>query len=282
MRERTERENPDRGMSDALPREDIAGRLDALEREEDVRIVYAVESGSRAWGFASTDSDYDVRFLYLHRPDWYLRIDGDHQRDVIERPIVDEIDLSGWDLQKALGLFFKSNPPLYEWLRSPLIYREVTPVALEMRDLASMFYDPRAGFHHYLHMAQGNYRGELAKEQVRHKKYFYVLRPVLACRWIDAGLGVPPMEFEHLLDRFLPNGPVRRQLDELLAAKRAGVESDSGPRLEHIHTFLEAEFQVLERRAGEQPKPRRDIEPLNTFFRTMLREVWSDDPLWQP
>jgi len=253
--------------------------LDALEHEEDVRIVYAVESGSRAWGFASTDSDYDVRFLYLHRPDWYLRID--RQRDVIERPIVDEIDLAGWELQKALGLFFKSNPPLYEWLRSPLIYREVTPVAHGMRDFASSFYDPRAGFHHYLHMAQGNFRGELAKEQVRHKKYFYVLRPVLACQWIDAGLGAPAMEFEPMCDRFLPDGPVRRQLDELLAAKRAGVESDAGPRLEHIHAYLEEQLHALEERAGEQPKPRRAIEPLNAFFRTILKEVWPDDPLWQ-
>lgn len=265
-------------MNASLPREEVARRLDALELAEDVRVVYAVESGSRAWGFASADSDYDVRFLYVHRPAWYLQIH--RQRDVIERPIVDDIDLAGWDLKKALGLFYKSNPPLYEWLRSPLVYRELTRVAQGMRDLADTFYDPRGGFHHYLHMAESNFRGELEREQIRHKKYFYVLRPVLACRWIDTYTTVPPMEFEELVDRFLPSGPVRDQLDDLLDAKRAGSEADAGPRLEHIHAFLVAELNALRERAGEQPKPNHPADTLDQFFVDRLREVWSDDPFW--
>ena len=105
-------------------RKEVLRRLDAVEREEDVRVLYACESGSRAWGFASPDSDYDVRFIYVHRPDWYLSIVD--RRDVIERPIVDEYDLSGWELRKTLRLFRKSNPPLIEWLGSPIVYRERT------------------------------------------------------------------------------------------------------------------------------------------------------------
>ncbi len=265
--------------ADGLPREEVARRLDAVEAEEDVRVVYAVESGSRAWGFASTDSDFDVRFLYLHRPAWYLAID--RRRDVIERPILDEIDLAGWDLPKALGLFLKSNPPLYEWLRSPLVYREVTPIAAGLRTMAPDFYDPRAGFHHYLHMAEGNFRAELVRERIRHKKYFYVLRPILSCRWIDADATTPPMELEPLVQRFLPDGPVRAEVDRLLAQKREGTEADAGPPLPALHTYLRAQLDDLATRAEQQPKPRRSVEPLNAFLVQALREVWPEDPLWQ-
>ena len=266
-------------MSERLPRDEVGRRLEAVERDHDVRVVLAVESGSRAWGFASTDSDFDVRFVYVHRPAWYLAID--RRRDVIERPIVDEIDLSGWDLRKALGLFLKSNPALFEWLRSPLVYRD-SAVADSFRALAPSFYDPRAGFHHYLHMAEGNHRAELLKDRIRHKKYLYVLRPILACRWIDADATDPPMAFERLVERFLPSGPVRDELDELLRLKRAGTEADAGPPLPQIQAYVEAGLAELADRAGAQPKPRRSAEPLNAFLVRSLRRVWPHDPLWTP
>ncbi|MDO8433705.1 MAG: nucleotidyltransferase domain-containing protein, partial [Candidatus Binatus sp.] len=98
--------------------------LESLEYAENMVVLLAVESGSRAWGFSSTDSDYDVRFIYIRRPEWYLSIDLENQRDVIEQPLADEIDLSGWDIRKALKLFHKSNPPLLEWLQCPVVYRE--------------------------------------------------------------------------------------------------------------------------------------------------------------
>lgn len=93
-------------------REEILKRLTDIEGEEDVKIFYACESGSRAWGFPSADSDYDVRFLYRHPEEWYLSVDLEEKRDVIERPINDDLDISGWDLRKALKLLRKSNPPL--------------------------------------------------------------------------------------------------------------------------------------------------------------------------
>ena len=266
-------------MTDALPRDVVAERIDAIEAEHAVRVVLAVESGSRAWGFASADSDYDVRFLYVHRPAWYLAID--RRRDVIERPIVDDIDLAGWNLRKALGLFFKSNPPLYEWLRSPLVYRETTAIAEGLRQRAAAFYDPKAGFYHYLHMAESNARAELRKDQIRHKKYFYVLRPILACRWIEAGDGTPPMEFAALADRHLPAGDVRHELDRLLVQKRGGTEADAGPRLPALHAFIDAELARLAEAARGIPKPHREIEPLNTFFLDALYDAWPTDPAWR-
>src|SRR5580698_9021306 len=112
--------------------------LAQLEAERQVRVLFACESGSRAWGFASRDSDYDVRFLYVHRRDWYLSVEA--RRDVIELPIAEDLDVSGWDLRKALRLLRKSNPPLLEWLKSPVVYRHDPVFAVEFGALAAEFY----------------------------------------------------------------------------------------------------------------------------------------------
>ncbi len=116
-------------------RDSVEARLAALEREHEVRVLYAVESGSRAWGFPSPDSDFDIRFIYAHEPEWYLSVlEG---RDVLETPLDDlGLDVSGWDLRKTLRLFLKSNPALYEWLVSPIVYRDMCGLARELRDLA--------------------------------------------------------------------------------------------------------------------------------------------------
>ena len=256
---------------ETLPRAEVARRLDAIEAEHDVRVVLAVESGSRAWGFASQDSDVDVRFLYLHRPAWYLAIDA--RRDVIEQPIVDPIDLSGWDVRKALQLLYKSNPPLLEWLASPHVYRE-RPAAEQLRALVDAFHDPKASMYHYLSMARGTVRAGLERDLVRHKKYFYALRPVLACRWTERDGSAPPMEFGRLADACLPAGAVRDEVEALLVQKRAGTEADAGPRLPAIDAFIHAEIERLEAVVDGLPRSHRDVEPLNACFRAMLADVW--------
>lgn len=256
-----------------LPRAEVARRLDAAEREHDVRILYACESGSRAWGFASPDSDVDVRFLYVHRPEWYLSIRTG--RDVIEQPIVDPIDLSGWDLRKALGLLYKSNPPLLEWLRSPLVYRERASVSDGLRALVAATYSERATMHHYLSMARRTVRGYLQDESVRYKKYFYALRPLLAGLWIERERTAPPMEFGELAARGLPDGAVRDEVDALLARKRASGEAETGPHLPAIDAFIHESIERLDAVARTLPKTHADIAPLDAFFRATLREVWS-------
>lgn len=130
--------------------------LTAIETAERVRILYAVESGSRAWGFASTDSDWDVRFIYVRSLDWYLSVRK--RRDVLEMPIDDGLDASGWDIRKALHLFGKSNPPLLESLRSPLVYREALTTTERLRKLSDDFFSPASCMYHYLRMAERNYR----------------------------------------------------------------------------------------------------------------------------
>lgn len=254
-------------------RREIEKRLQQIEAEERVIVLYACESGSRAWGFASQNSDYDVRFLYAHPRDWYLSIDLEHKRDVIERPVSADLDLSGWDLRKALPLLQKSNPPLLEWLRSPIIYREQNEIMEKFRELVTVCYSPRASMYHYLHMAQGNYRNYLKGDEVWLKKYFYVLRPLLAVKWIEAGLGPVPMEFEKLVDRLIENPELKLEIDKLLAAKRRGKELDRGPRNEPISRFIELELERLEQTSVNQPATKPDIKRLNAFFRETLERL---------
>ena len=231
------------------------------------------ESGSRAWGFPSQDSDYDVRFLYLRLTEWYLSID--EKRDVIEQPIVDEIDLSGWDLKKALKLLRKSNPPLLEWLQSPLVYQEKHAIAEGLRNLIPEFYSPKACFYHYLHMAQGNMREYLKGETVWVKKYLYVLRPVLGCRWIEADKGAVPMEFDTLVDETLTVESLKKTIKALVARKRQGDELRMEPRNPEISEFLEEEITRLESVAPDLKTKRTRTEKLDWFFRKALEEVWA-------
>lgn len=254
---------------------DISHRLAEIETREKVRIFYACESGSRAWGFASQDSDYDVRFLYVRPVAWYLTIDA--ARDVIERPIVDNIDLAGWDLKKALRLFRKSNPPLIEWLHSPIVYLEKFSVTQQWRALLPEFYRPVSCLYHYLHMAERNFRQHLQEETVWVKKYFYVLRPILACRWIQAGYGPVPTEFAKLVERVVESKPLRAAIDGLLILKTRGNELSWGPRQPVISEFIEHELERLKHEDFGKQNQRPDTEKLNRLFRSALHEVWSGE-----
>lgn len=233
-------------MSSLFPTHQVTQRvreaLNRLESEKNVRVLYACESGSRAWGFASQDSDYDVRFLYVHPRDWYLSVED--RRDVIEYPLTDELDVSGWELRKALRLLRKSNPALLEWLRSPVVYRSDSSFTEAFRELAASFYSPRQCFMHYLKMAYGNRRHYLqGREEVSLKKYLYVFRPVLACRWIERELGQPPMLFSELVAGVLEESEVRESLAQLVSRKQAGTELDKERPDSVLSGFLERELR---------------------------------------
>jgi uncharacterized protein len=230
-----------------------------------VRVLYAVESGSRAWGFASPDSDYDVRFLYVHPRSAYLSIE--RPPETLDRMLPGDIDLAGWDLRKALGLLRKSNPSLLEWLRTPLVYAETEGFRAELDALADAAFSPAAGFHHYRSMAETNARDWLQGDLVRPKKYLYVLRAVLAARWIESGRGRPPVEFDHL--RPVLPASVNEAVDLLLAEKRRGFETDAAPRRAALHDWLESERARL---ATVRPEPTEPIgiEALDDFFRRWI------------
>ncbi|MER2527236.1 MAG: nucleotidyltransferase domain-containing protein [Candidatus Competibacter denitrificans] len=252
------------------PAATILERLADIERTESVRILFACESGSRAWGFASPDSDYDVRFLYAHPRDWYLSIHVERRRDVIERPIVDLLDINGWDLRKALQLMLKSNPPLFEWLHSPIVYREQLGFHQAMLALTSTYYSPRDCAWHYLHMARGNQREYLRGDPVKLKKYLYVLRPLLAIRWLESGRGVVPMPFRELVETLLPAGEVREAIEQLLIAKQGSAELAWGPRVPALNDWINGELARLESGPQVESSSKRDSTLLDGVFRDWL------------
>jgi hypothetical protein len=258
-------------MTDII--EAIHAVLQQIELEEKVRVLYACESGSRAWGFSSQDSDYDVRFLYIHPIEWYLSIDD--RRDVIEQPITAGLVVNGWDIRKALRLFRKSNPPLFEWLGSPIIYFDQFKLAASLRRMAETYYSPQACIYHYLHMAEGNYREYLKGETVWIKKYFYVLRPILAIKWIEQGYGAVPTEFIILVDKLITNPSLRGEIDCLIAQKSQGEELAIGPRIPAISEFIETEIERLQSIKMKQARVLAPIEELDKIFRQTLEEAWN-------
>ena len=245
--------------------ERVRDALAGVESQRNARVLFACESGSRAWGFESRDSDYDVRFLYVHPRDWYLSVEN--RRDVIELPIADDLDVSGWELRKALRLLRKSNPPLLEWLKSPVVYSEDPVFASEFRELAAEFYSPRRCFAHYLHMAFGNWRNYLRdRAEVSLKKYLYVFRPLLACRWIERERGQVPMLFSELMFGVLEEADARHALAELVARKRSGEELAVAPPVSMLSRFIEKELLRLD--ALDHPADvAGDVEELDRFFR---------------
>jgi len=234
-----------------------------------VTILFACESGSRGWGFASPDSDYDVRFIYVNNLPWYLKVKVG--RDVIENPIAGDLDINGWDLRKALDLMAKGNSTLIEWLDSPIVYLEHPGFLTQMREAARQTFQAERSFHHYVHMARGNYREYLQGETVRLKKYLYVLRPLLATLWVEQGRGVAPMRFQDLVDGLVTDSALRDAIDELLAYKRAAKESEFGRPWPVINRFIDRELTRLEQ-VNPPPKARIDFSMLDRLLMDMILE----------
>ena len=252
---------------------EIKQALSDFEIKHDIKILYAVESGSRAWGFASTDSDWDVRFIYIHRLDWYLKID--EKKDSLEEILPNDIDLAGWELKKALRLFRKSNPPMLEWLRSPIVYLQQFSTADKLRDLTKEYFNPKSCLHHYLHMAEGNYRDYLQQDIVRVKKYFYVLRPILACDWIMQTNSMVPMEFNTLLDSQVKDKEIKSEILTLLARKMEGEELNEEPKIQILNDFLEQKILFYNDYVKSLGKnDHADTGRLDELFKQTVFEAW--------
>lgn len=248
-------------------RETILYKLNELEKKENVRILLAVESGSRAWGFASPDSDYDVRFIYVRPKAEYLRLEK--TRDVIELPIEGALDINGWDLDKTLRLLHGSNPTLFEWFSSPIVYRE-TPFAEEFRAVMQKYFCSKRGLTHYLSMAARNCHEFLAGDTVKAKKYFYVLRPVLACRWILEKRTPPPMLFSELMEAEL-DPTLLPDVNRLLDLKRNAPEVKTISKIDSLQHYLESSIREVRALIQQLPdEPCRGWEELNRLFLSQL------------
>lgn len=255
-------------------RELILRQLSQIEKDYSVKILLAVESGSRAWGFASADSDYDVRFVYVRPKEEYLRLD--EVRDVIELPINDELDINGWDLKKTLQLLYRSNPTLFEWFSSPVVYMK-TPFANQFREIMNDYFSGKKSLYHYISMAEGNYRDFLKRDMVKAKKYFYVLRPVLACRWVLDRNTPPPMLFPELASAELPEH-LRPVVDHLLELKIESPEIKEIPRIDSLNEYLDSSIDEIKTRvASINEDHNNDWNELNRFFLQTISSKWMKD-----
>lgn len=241
----------------------IIQKLKEIEQTENIRILHAVESGSRAWGFPSPDSDYDVRFIYVRPPEFYLRLEK--TRDVIELPINDMLDINGWDLNKALRLLHSSNPTLFEWMSSPVIYHQ-TEFIDQLQPIMGQYFSCKSGLYHYLSMAERNCKEFLLGDMVKVKKYFYVLRPILACKWILHTSSKPPMLFSELADAELDDS-LKPAINKLLDLKMNAPEIKEIPRVPEVNDYIYRAIEDLKFEIAAFPaEPRADWAPLNQLF----------------
>ena len=183
--------------------QEIKQQLKNIEQNQNITILHAIESGSRAWGFPSPDSDFDVRFIYAHPKDWYLQLEA--KRDVIELPINEILDISGWDLRKTLNLANKGNAVVQEWLISPIVYQTHASTS-QLQKMVLGAFNPIAIFHHYLSTAKNAFADINTGKQIKLKRFFYFARAVLSAQWIAQKQTMPSIVFAELLrDLFIDN-----------------------------------------------------------------------------
>ena len=249
----------------------IQTALHQLEAAHGIRILYACESGSRAWGFPSPDSDYDVRFIYCHAPAWYLALD--EGPDTLNFPVDDELDLAGWELRKALRLLRGSNASVFEWLQSPVVYHEALDFRARLAPLLPAAFNLKAGLHHYLGQLRRGVEEDLASDDVRLKRLFYALRSALAARWIRERHAVPPMEFVPL--RVLLPAALEPEVAALLAAKAAATEKTTVARPAALSAFLREELAAGQAARNGLPLGRGAgaAGELDALFRALLAEA---------
>ncbi|KAL6065378.1 Nucleotidyltransferase [Balamuthia mandrillaris] len=258
--------------------EEVERQLSEVERQHDIKVIFAAESGSKSWGLASPDSDNDVRFIYIHTPRWYLSIQKGRKETLEIKNKDTGIDLLGWDLPKALFLLRESNPGMLDWLRSPVVYRREQPFTDTAVSLAQKHFAELSLAFHYLNMARKHRRlyfehDESQKEVVTLKKYFYVLRPLLGVKWImlnrkqELPKAMPPIAFDEVLANLEASIPqeVYQQIIVLAEKKRASAIGE-GPRIPILDTWIDETFQEAIQFCDNAPtKSKHDLPAYDEF-----------------
>jgi predicted nucleotidyltransferase len=258
----------------------IQRKLCEIEQHYNVKILLAIESGSRAWGFDSKNSDYDVRFIYIHPVDWYLSIDYPgigNKKDVIELPINEMLDISGWEITKALRLLRKGNPSIFEWLGSKIIYMEDPHFKNQLLQLQKNYFNPKAMLHHYVNIARKNDRKYLQGESVKLKSYLYALRSIFACKWIQQLNEIPPIQFQSLMKNMELGEELIYEIVQLLEQKKSKDELIVVRPIPLLNLYIEEEIKEISSyiEALNGKKESNSIDLLNTLFRNTLKEIWS-------
>ena len=248
-------------------REIILSELRKIEKQENVKIIMAVESGSRAWGFASPDSDYDVRFIYVRKENDYLKLEK--FRDVIEWKLDEVLDINGWDIRKALQLLHNSNPTVFEWCASPIVYLE-TEEFTWLKEILPMYFSEKKSLYHYWHTADSTYHDHLTANEVKVKKYFYALRPILAAKWILDKKTAPPMLFEELVEAELEE-ELKPELNRLLELKKTLPEMGMASKIPVIDAYIQQKLPEIKAFAEEVEGKVSEWDVLNELFLRMVK-----------
>lgn len=230
-----------------------------IESENNVKVLFAVESGSRSWGFASRDSDYDVRFVYKRPIYDYLRLDK--RKDTLEWYPEPKLDMVGWDVSKYLTLLHRSNPSALEWLSCPR-YIVSDPFKLRsIEELAETCFRARSLAFHYIGMAKENANeflriadGVTRDEPPKTKKYVYVVRALLSARHVIDNDEMPYLTLDELLDEYFDGhegSAVGDAIDALVARKREGLETDVHERITVLDEWFKSSIVELESMARE-------------------------------
>jgi predicted nucleotidyltransferase len=247
----------------------VQEHLIRIKRESQVRILYAGESGSRAWGFPSPDSDFDVRFIYAHDKDWYLSLA--EESDVIEKNLEGDLDVVGWDIRKTLRLILKSNSVPFEWLQSPIVYVQQVGFVESIMKAAGPYFSMKTGFHHYLSLCKRVIEETKGDSQfIKSKKYFYILRPLLAAAWIYDHKVVPPMKFQDLCETPRIDQRLRIEIDKLLEIKLQSNEKKEISRSVALDDFIVKTITDIEESSLALPPAQRDTKTLDKFFKELL------------
>lgn len=272
---------------DAVPaplRAAIEDRLRAIERDDGLTILFAVESGSRAWGFPSPDSDVDVRFVYVRPIEWHLSVAPG--RDVYERPIAADLpggvasDFAGWDLRKALGLALRSNATLAEWLRSPVPYLARETAIEELSAFCQDALQRRSTLWHYLRLAERQLAHlsppDAPPGEVKLKRWLYTLRPALALRWLarHPGSAWPPMSMDALAAGCALSEQERAPMRDLIARKRMSTEFGFGPAAPELTRLVDAAVAHAKRELAETSDEANGRDEALVVRADALHEAW--------
>jgi len=239
--------------------------LTNIEQKKKIKILYACETGSRAWGFPSPDSDYDIRFVYMHERDWYLNLS--QRKDTIE--IMDgDLDITGWDLRKCLTLLKKSNAPLIERFQSPIEYYSVPGFKDDFKKMIEGYYSPIAVFYHHHSLAKKFWEELKDKDEYKLKSLFYLVRSLLSCNWILEDKQVLPMDIFGLMQ--YATDEQKLKINELIALKATVREKYQHPKDTNVHEWIVAWFEKAEAGKDKLEAKKKDIADLNEFFLKML------------
>ncbi|MEP6746914.1 MAG: nucleotidyltransferase domain-containing protein [Bacteroidota bacterium] len=247
--------------------ENIKAILTSIEQKKNIKILYACETGSRAWGFPSPDSDYDIRFVYMHERDWYLSLS--QRKDTIE--IMDgDLDITGWDLRKCLSLLKKSNAPLIERFVSPLEYFAKAGFKNEFKTLIENYYSPTAVFYHHYSLA-GKFWADIKNvNEYKLKSWFYLVRSLLSCNWIIKKKSVLPMDIEGLMT--LIDEESRGKLRELIKLKAGVGEKYLHTKNEQMNDWIEKLWILIETSKENLGVSSPHYSLLNEFFLKKVNE----------